>query len=221
VSNTNVRLRCANACTCVSLGAIVWTGDFRCIVLGHKVDHHVDGFVVQPTLTAVSKTKPASMVQEAYALNQRHFGENYVQELVQKAPLLPADIQWHFIGHLQSNKCKTLLEVPNVWMVESVDTEKLARQLEKACVALGRPDRLRVLIQVNTSQEPCTPRPPPLFSIPPRLIYASFSQDIGVVHHSMHSYAFDRPRVQQNRAVSPQMQLALRSLSRNTARICN
>ena len=112
--------------------------------------------LVQPTLTAVSKTKPATMVQEAYALNQRHFGENYVQELVQKAPLLPADIQWHFIGHLQSNKCKTLLEVPNVWMVESVDTEKLARQLEKACVALGRPDRLRVLVQVNTSQEPCT-----------------------------------------------------------------
>ena len=64
---------------------------------------------VQPRLVAVSKTKPVEMLQEAYDAGHRDFGENYVQELTDKAPQLPDDVRWHFIGHLQSNKAKSLL----------------------------------------------------------------------------------------------------------------
>ena len=66
-------------------------------------------YVMQPRLVAVSKTKPVDMLREAYDAGHRCFGENYVQEIVDKAPALPDDIQWHFIGHLQSNKVKQLL----------------------------------------------------------------------------------------------------------------
>ena len=86
-----------------------------------------------PQLIAVSKTKPPHLLQEAYAAGQRAFGENYVVELAEKAPQLSGDIRWHFIGHLQSNKCKVLAKVPNLYMVESVDNEKLATALNKAC----------------------------------------------------------------------------------------
>ncbi|EPS65800.1 hypothetical protein M569_08977, partial [Genlisea aurea] len=60
-------------------------------------------------VVAVSKTKPVSLLRQVYDAGHRCFGENYVQELVEKAPQLPEDIEWHFIGHLQSNKVKTLL----------------------------------------------------------------------------------------------------------------
>ena len=104
-------------------------------------------------LVAVSKTKPASAVQEAYEAGQRDFGENYVQELLDKAPVLPSDIRWHFIGHLQSNKVKSLIEgVPSLAMVETVDSEKLASRLNAAVAAAGR-SPLRVFLQVNTSGE--------------------------------------------------------------------
>jgi pyridoxal phosphate enzyme (YggS family) len=76
-----------------------------------------------------------------------------VQEIIAKAPVMPADIKWHFIGHLQSNKCKVVAAVPNLFVVETVDSEKLATQLQKACVTVGRASRLRVLVQVNTSGE--------------------------------------------------------------------
>jgi uncharacterized pyridoxal phosphate-containing UPF0001 family protein len=77
-------------------------------------------------VVAVSKTKPVSVIQEVYDSGHRHFGENYVQELLEKAPQLPADIQWHFVGHLQSNKAKALVSgVPNLYMVESVDSLKV------------------------------------------------------------------------------------------------
>jgi uncharacterized pyridoxal phosphate-containing UPF0001 family protein len=75
------------------------------------------------TLIAVSKTKPVSDVQELYNLGQREFGENYVQELVDKQQALPADIHWHFIGHLQSNKVKYI--VPFVHLIHTVDSFKL------------------------------------------------------------------------------------------------
>ena len=104
-------------------------------------------------LVAVSKTKPASALQEAYDAGQRDFGENYVQEILDKAPVLPSDIRWHFIGHLQSNKAKALVEgVPSLTMVETIDTEKLANKLDAAVAALGRPP-LTVFVQVNTSGE--------------------------------------------------------------------
>ncbi|CAM6128774.1 unnamed protein product [Calypogeia fissa] len=102
---------------------------------------------------AVSKTKPTSAIKEVYDAGHRHFGENYVQEITEKAAELPNDIQWHFIGHLQSNKAKALVTgVPNLFMVESVDSVKVANHLDRAVAELGRPP-LRVLVQVNTSGE--------------------------------------------------------------------
>ncbi|KAL3636975.1 hypothetical protein CASFOL_019274 [Castilleja foliolosa] len=77
-------------------------------------------------LVAVSKTKPISLIEQVYEAGHRCFGENYVQEIIEKAPQLPSDIEWHFVGHLQSNKVKSLLAaVPNLAMVEGVDNEKV------------------------------------------------------------------------------------------------
>jgi pyridoxal phosphate enzyme (YggS family) len=115
----------------------------------------------QVRLIAVSKLKPAN---DILALHQQpnpthtHFGENYVQELIEKSKILPRSIQWHMIGGLQSNKCKQLAEqVPNLWCVASVDSEKKANELEKGRKALLEKDKdadkLRVMVQVNTSGE--------------------------------------------------------------------
>ncbi|KIZ03348.1 hypothetical protein MNEG_4609 [Monoraphidium neglectum] len=107
-----------------------------------------------PRLVAVSKTKPAEAVREAYDAGHRTFGENYVQELLDKAPLLPSDIQWHFIGHLQSNKVKALVEgVPNLSMIETVDSAKLADRIDRCVAGAGRKEPLAVAVQVNTSGE--------------------------------------------------------------------
>jgi pyridoxal phosphate enzyme (YggS family) len=110
----------------------------------------------------VSKTKPAEAILHAYAAGQRHFGENYVQELTDKAalPVLSPSacpgLVWHFIGHLQSNKVKQVARIPNLALVECIDSSKLASALDKACTAV-RADALTkplgVLIQVNTSGE--------------------------------------------------------------------
>ena len=106
------------------------------------------------TLLPVSKTKPASVISEAHAVGQLAFGENYVQELCQKAKELPGDIRWHLIGHLQSNKVSQMVrDVPNLWMVESVDSTKLATTLNSACIKFGRRDKLNVLVEVATSNE--------------------------------------------------------------------
>lgn len=115
-----------------------------------------------PRLVAVSKTKPVAAIEDVYAAGQRHFGENYVNELIAKAadPSLPKDIRWHFIGQLQSNKAKLLVSsVKGLWAVESVDSIKLATLLQKAADAEGRgkepgKEALRVFVQVNTSAEP-------------------------------------------------------------------
>lgn len=107
----------------------------------------------EPVLVAVSKTKPKELLQACYDNNQRHFGENYVQEVVDKAAALPGDIRWHYIGHLQSNKVKKLLSVPNLWVVETVDSAKLARELNKVEATMERKTKLKVLVQVNTSGE--------------------------------------------------------------------
>ena len=81
------------------------------------------------TLVAVSKTKPVEDILELYNLGQRDFGENYVQELVEKYEQLPEDIRWHFIGHLQSNKVKYM--APFVSLIHSVDSEKLLQEINK------------------------------------------------------------------------------------------
>ncbi len=80
-------------------------------------------------LIAVSKTKPVEDIQQLYELGQRDFGENYVQELLEKQPRLPKDIRWHFIGHLQSNKVKFI--VPFVHLIHGIDSVKLLREINK------------------------------------------------------------------------------------------
>ena len=81
------------------------------------------------TLVAVSKTKPVGDIQELYDLGQRHFGENYVQELVDKHNQMPIDIKWHYIGHLQSNKVKYIAEF--VHLIHAVDSYKLLEEINK------------------------------------------------------------------------------------------
>eukprot|EP00123_Amoebidium_parasiticum_P016427 comp23424_c0_seq1/m.38968 comp23424_c0_seq1/g.38968 ORF comp23424_c0_seq1/g.38968 comp23424_c0_seq1/m.38968 type:complete len:253 (-) comp23424_c0_seq1:223-981(-) len=105
-------------------------------------------------LVAVSKTKPPADIMQAYGAGQRHFGENYIDELVEKAPQLPSDIQWHFIGHLQSNKANLLASIPNLSMWETCSSIKTARLVNKALVTKQpTKDRLSVLVQVNSSSE--------------------------------------------------------------------
>lgn len=110
-----------------------------------------------PRLVAVSKLHPPSSIMAAYVhTGQVHFGENYVQEMVDKAKVLPSDLKWHFVGGLQSNKGKALAAIPNLYLVETLDSIKAANVLEKALAApdaAQRDEPLRVYLQVNTSGE--------------------------------------------------------------------
>jgi PLP dependent protein len=101
-------------------------------------------------LVAVSKTKPAQAIAEAFACGQVIFGENYVQELVAKAAQLPQEISWHFIGHLQSNKVRQIAGL--VDLIHSVDRLALAQEIDRQWGLLGR--SCDILIQVNISCEP-------------------------------------------------------------------
>lgn len=101
------------------------------------------------TLVAVSKTKPVEALQELYNLGQRDFGENYVQELTGKQPLLPADIRWHFIGHLQSNKVKYI--APFVHLIHSIDSLKLLQEVNKQAQKNNR--IINVLLQIHIALE--------------------------------------------------------------------
>ena len=103
----------------------------------------------QVTLVAVSKTKPVSDIQELYDLGQRDFGENYVQELAEKQLLLPNDIRWHFIGHLQSNKVKYI--APFVHLIHGVDSYKLLLEIDKQAKKFER--TINCLLQVHVAQE--------------------------------------------------------------------
>ncbi|AQX84545.1 YggS family pyridoxal phosphate-dependent enzyme [Elizabethkingia sp. HX WHF] len=100
-------------------------------------------------LVAVSKTHPAEAIQEVYNLGQRVFGENKVQEMVAKQPVLPNDIQWHLIGHLQSNKVKYVAEFVDT--IESVDSEKLLEEINKQAAKHNR--KIKVLLQVKIAEE--------------------------------------------------------------------
>jgi len=100
-------------------------------------------------LVAVSKTHPAEAIQEVYDLGQKVFGENKVQELMEKYPLLPKDIQWHLIGHLQTNKVKYI--APFIDTIQSVDSEKLLSEISKEA---GKNSRtVKVLLQVKIAAE--------------------------------------------------------------------
>ena len=101
------------------------------------------------TLVAVSKTKPDEMILEAYETGHRDFGENKVQDLVAKRERLPADIRWHMIGHLQSNKVKYL--APFVHLIHGVDSLKLLKVIQKEAVKVNR--TLDCLLQVHIAAE--------------------------------------------------------------------
>ena len=100
-------------------------------------------------LVAVSKYHPVEMIQDAYDGGQRIFGESHVQEMVQKYDVLPKDIQWHFIGHLQTNKVKYI--APFVSLIHAVDSERLLREIDKQAKKCGR--IIPVLMQVHVAQE--------------------------------------------------------------------
>lgn len=101
------------------------------------------------TLVAVSKTKPVEAIQEAYQAGQRDFGENYVQELCDKYEVLPKDINWHFIGHLQSNKVKYI--APFVYLIHSVDSFKLLKEIDKQAAKNKRV--INCLLQIYIATE--------------------------------------------------------------------
>ena len=101
------------------------------------------------SLVAVSKYHPVKQLQEAYAAGQRIFGESHAQELVAKAPLMPDDVQWHFIGHLQRNKVRQIM--PIVSLIHSVDSIRLLSTIDKEAARIGR--TVDVLLQLHVAQE--------------------------------------------------------------------
>lgn len=117
--------------------------------IGQKILDIKEQLPPQVNLVAVSKFQPKESIEEAYESGQRLFGENYVQELCDKAVQLPQDIQWHFIGHLQSNKVKYI--APFVSMIHSVDSKKLLQEIEKQAAKHSRV--IDVLLQVHVAQE--------------------------------------------------------------------
>lgn len=114
-------------------------------ILKYKNEIESDGV----KLVAVSKNHPAEAVQEAYAAGQRVFGENLVQEMVDKQVQLPPDIEWHLIGHLQSNKVKYI--APFVKLIESVDSLKLLKEIDKQAAKNGRV--IDCLLQIYIADE--------------------------------------------------------------------
>ena len=100
-------------------------------------------------LVTVSKTNPAEKIKQVYDLGQRAFGENKVQELLEKQAVLPNDIEWHLIGHLQTNKVKFVAGF--IAMIESVDSEKLLKEIAKEAAKNNR--KINVLLQVKIAKE--------------------------------------------------------------------
>ncbi len=101
------------------------------------------------TLIAVSKTKPLSQLEEAYRAGARDFGENKVQELMDKIPGMPGDVRWHMIGHLQRNKVKYIVD--KVYMIHSVDSLRLAEEINRE--ALKKQTEVNILVEVNVAGE--------------------------------------------------------------------
>ena len=100
-------------------------------------------------LVAVSKTHPVEKILEVYNLGQRVFGENKVQELREKQPLLPKDIQWHLIGHLQTNKVKYIADFVDT--IQSVDSARLLEEIDRQAAKHNR--KIKVLLQVKIAEE--------------------------------------------------------------------
>ena len=113
------------------------------------LQHIKNAIPTEVTLVAVSKTKPTESILEAYQAGQKVFGENKAQELAQKAKLLPDDIEWHMIGHLQSNKVKYI--APFVSLIHAVDSEKLLKEINKRAAQNNRV--IDCLLQFHIAQE--------------------------------------------------------------------
>ena len=109
----------------------------------------LDSLPANVKLVAISKYHPNEYIEAAYAMGQRIFGESHEQELREKHTTLPQDIEWHFIGHLQTNKVKYI--APYVSMVEAVDSLKLLREIEKQAAKCGRV--INVLLELHIAEE--------------------------------------------------------------------
>ena len=115
-----------------------------------KYEEIIDELTVKNvSLVAVSKTKTTEAIKQLYELKQRDFGENYVQELIDKQSLLPTDIRWHFIGHLQTNKAKYI--TPFIHLIHGVDSFKLLKEINKQAVKSQR--IIKLLLQVHIAEE--------------------------------------------------------------------
>ncbi len=114
-----------------------------------QLEHYRQALPEGGILVVVSKTKPAELIRQAYDCGQRDFGENKVQELRAKHEALPPDIRWHMIGHLQTNKVKYI--APFVWLIHSVDREKLLREIDRQAAKNQRV--IPVLFQIKIARE--------------------------------------------------------------------
>lgn len=114
-----------------------------------KINSINSGLPMGARLVAVSKYNPASAIQEAYDAGQRIFGESHVQELVEKQASLPSDIEWHFIGHLQTNKVKYI--APFISLIHAVDSVKLLNEINRQGTRCGRV--IPCLLQLHVAQE--------------------------------------------------------------------
>lgn len=101
------------------------------------------------TLVCVSKFHPASMIEEAYAVGERDFGESHVQELLRKQQTLPSDIRWHMIGHLQTNKVRAI--IPFVYLIHSVDSLRLLQVIQREAAMQDRV--VNILLEVHVARE--------------------------------------------------------------------
>ncbi len=118
-------------------------------MIGDKIREIASSLPEGVRLVAVSKFHPAEAIMEAYKAGQRIFGESHVQELQQKREQLPKDIEWHFIGHLQTNKVKYI--APYVSLIHAVDTPKLLAEISRQGLRCGR--RIPCLLQLHVAQE--------------------------------------------------------------------
>lgn len=117
--------------------------------VAEKIQFFREKLPSQVELVAVSKTKPVEAIREAYAVGQRHFGENRIQEMVDKHEQLPADIKWHMVGHVQNNKIKYM--APFVHLVHGMDKPKRLKELNKEAAKNQR--QIDCLLQIHIAQE--------------------------------------------------------------------
>lgn len=122
---------------------------YSSLQISESLQHIISDLPPGIELVAVSKFQPVENIEAAYQVGQRMFGESRVQELLEKIPRLPSDIQWHFIGHLQTNKVKSIIGKTS--LIESVDSERLISIIDEE--SRKREVTTRVLLQVHVARE--------------------------------------------------------------------